>query len=124
MPIQNPKSKIQNQIMELLNFEKETSEPGNLRLVADNREPQLLPVIEKQFVNFIFFRVNPEWRKLNAETKNIFRTEFQSVFGKFEESLLLFSYSLVGFDSKADLKFWRIGTSLDAIQEMTSKLYR
>lgn len=110
--------------MELLNFGKETSEPGNLRLVADNKEPQLLPVIEKQFVNFIFFRVNPDWRKLNPETKKIFRTEFQSVFSKFEESLLLFSYSLVGFDSKADLMFWRIGTSLDAIQDMTSKLYR
>jgi chlorite dismutase len=36
----------------------------------------------------------------------------------------LFSYSLVGFDSKADLMFWRIGNSLDLIQEMTAKLYR
>lgn len=110
--------------MEILNFEKEASEPSTLRLVSDNKDPQLLPVIEKQFVNFIFFRVNPEWRKLNGETKKIFKTEFQNVFKKFEESLLLFSYSLVGFDSKADLMFWRIGTSLDAIQEMTAKLYR
>ncbi len=110
--------------MELLNFEKETSEPSALRLVADNKDPLLLPVIEKQFVNFMFFRVNPEWRKLNAETKKVFRAEFQNVFNKFEESLLLFSYSLIGFDSKADLMFWRIGTSLDAIQEMTAKLYR
>ena len=110
--------------MELLNFGKETSEPGNLRLVADNKDPQRLPVVEKQFVNFIFFRVNPEWRKLDVETKKNFRIEFQSVFDKFEESLLLFSYSLVGFDSKADLMLWRIGTSLDAIQDMTAQLYR
>ena len=110
--------------MELLNFGKDTSEPGNLRLVADNKDPQRLPVVEKQFVNFIFFRVNTEWRKLDAETKKNFRIEFQSVFNKFEESLLLFSYSLVGFDSKADLMLWRIGTSLDAIQDMTAQLYR
>lgn len=110
--------------MELLNFDKESTEGGNLRLISDKKNPQQFPAVEKQFVNFIFFRVNPEWRKLNAETKRIFKSEFQSIFNKFGESLLLFSYSLVGFDSKADLMFWRIGDSLDAIQEMTAKLYR
>ncbi|HEY0427946.1 MAG TPA: chlorite dismutase family protein [Pyrinomonadaceae bacterium] len=110
--------------MELLNFDKESTEGGNLRLISERREPQPFPQIEKQFVNFIFFRVNPEWRKLNAETKRIFKSEFQSVFNKFSENLLLFSYSLVGFDSKADLMFWRIGDSLDSIQDMTATLYR
>ena len=110
--------------MELLNFNKENQDAGNLRLVADNKNVQELPNVEKQFVNFMFFRVNPEWRKLNAETKRIFKSEFQSVFNKFSTDLLLFSYSLVGFDSKADLMFWRVGENLDAIQEMTAKLYR
>ena len=110
--------------MELLNFQKEISEPGNLRLVADNKEPQLFPRIEKQFVSFIFFRVNPDWRKLEGETKEVYKAEFQDIYNQFTEELLLFSYSLVGFDSKADLMFWRIGTSLDLIQDMTAKLYR
>jgi chlorite dismutase len=110
--------------MELLNFDKESADGGNLRLISDRKEPQQLPVFDKQFVNFIFFRINPEWRKLNAETKRIFKSEFQSVFNKFGENLLLFSYSLVGFDSKADLMFWRIGDSLDLIQDMTATLYR
>jgi chlorite dismutase len=110
--------------MPLTDLEKETAETKGLRLVSDNREPHLFPVIEKQFVNFMFLRVNPEWRKLNLETKRIFKSEFQTIFNKFSETLLLFSYSLVGFDSKADLMFWRIGNSLDAIQEMTAKLYR
>lgn len=110
--------------MELVNLEKEAAEPGTLRLVADKKGPKQFPVIEKQFVNYMFFRVNPEWRKLNAETKRIFKSEFQGVFNKFGEDFLLFSYSLVGFDSKADLMFWRIGSSLDLIQEMTAKLYR
>jgi chlorite dismutase len=110
--------------MQLVDLEKETSEAGGLRLVSDNREPQRFPVIEKQFVNFIFLRVNPDWRKLNPATKAIFKTEFQNVFNEFGANLLLYSYSLVGFDSKADLMFWRIGSSLDSIQEMTAKLYR
>jgi len=110
--------------MALFDFEKKEPELSPLRLVSDNKEPQSFPVLEKQFVNFIFFRVNPDWRKLNAETKRVFKGEFQSVFNKFNENLLLFSYSLVGFDSKADLMFWHIGSSLDSIQEMTAKLYR
>lgn len=110
--------------MELLNFEKENLEGGNLRLVSDNKQPQKFPVVTKQFVNFIFFRVNPDWRKLDGETKQLYKEEFRSVFDQFNEQLLLFSYSLVGFDSKADLMFWRIGENLDAIQDMTAQLYR
>lgn len=110
--------------MELTDFVKKESEPTPLRLVADNKQPQVIPLIEKQFINFIFFRVNPDWRKLDIESKRIFKSEFQSVFNTFNENLLLFSYSLVGFDSKADLMFWRVGSSLDAIQDMTAKLYR
>jgi len=108
--------------MDLLNSPKETAEPSGLRLVQETRELQKFPAIEKQFVNFMFLRVNPEWRKLNTETKQIFKSEFQGTYDAFNEDFLLFSYSLVGFDSKADLMFWRIGNSLDRIQEMTAKL--
>jgi chlorite dismutase len=110
--------------MELFDSEKSIHETGGLRLVADNKEPHQLPVIEKQFVSFIFFRVNPEWRKLDADKKKAFKSEFESIYNRYKNELLLFSYSLVGFDSKADLMFWRIGDSLDLIQEMTAKLYR
>ncbi len=110
--------------MQLVDLEKETAEPSGLRLVSDNKKPQQFPILEKQFVNFMFLRVNPDWRKLSAKHKRGFKTEFEDVFENFNKSLLLFSYSLVGFDSKADLMFWRIGTSLDSIQEMTAKLYR
>lgn len=110
--------------MQLVDLEKETSEVNNLRLVSDNKNPRKFPVIEKQFVNFMFLRVNPDWRKLDAATKRIFKAEFQTVFDSFAENLLLLSYSLVGFNSKADLMFWRIGASLDSIQDMTARLYR
>ena len=110
--------------MEPQNLHKETTEQGGLRLVSDAGALVEPPPIEKQFVNFMFFRMNPDWRKLNPDTKAIFKSEFQNVFDRFRDDFLLFSYSLVGFDSKADIMFWRIGTSLDLIQEMTAKLYR
>jgi len=116
--------KSSKKIMDFVDPEKEDAENAGLRLVSDNKDLQSDPEIDKQFVNFMFFRVNPEWRRLNRETRNVFKSEFQKVFSEFADDLLLFSYSLVGFDSKADLMFWRIGNSLDVIQDMTAKLYR
>lgn len=109
--------------MELVDLEKDPPE-GGLRLVADNKDPHPFPLIQKQFVSFIFFRVNPEWRKLPAEKKTQYKNEFAEIFNNYNKELLSFSYSLVGFDSKADIMFWRISNSLDAIQDMTSSLYK
>jgi chlorite dismutase len=110
--------------MELLNRPKDQAEPGSLRLVPGSKGAHKLGDVEKQFVNFIFFRINPQWRKLDPESKSIFRREFQSVYESFQDDFLLYSYSLVGFDSKADLMLWRIGHSLDLVQDMTAKLFR
>lgn len=111
-------------LMELVNSAKEQQEPVGLRLVEELNELRPFPSLEKQFVNFMFFRVNPEWRRLENETKAILKSEFQSVYDRYHDDFILFSYSLVGFDSKADLMLWRIGRSMDQIQEMTAKLYR
>lgn len=110
-------------IKDVLNFQKEPGEV-QLRLVAEKLEAGEQSPVEKQFVNFMFLRVDPEWRRLDAETKRIHKVEFRSVFDSFRDELLVYTYSLVGFDSKADLMFWRVGNSLDLIQDMTANLYR
>lgn len=110
--------------MDLRNSQNDAGEQSGLRLVSETSQPLELPRLEKQFVNFMFVRVSPEWRKLDPDAKRVLKAEFQSVYDKFRDDFLLFSYSLVGFDSKADIMLWRIGTSLDRIQEMTAKLYR
>ena len=110
--------------MDVRNSQKDAGEQSGLRLVPESKDPHQFRSIEKQFVSFMFFRINPDWRKLNSETKRVFKGEFQDVYNEFSDDFLLFSYSLVGFDSKADLMFWRVGRSLDLVQEMTAKLYR
>lgn len=110
--------------MPVVDLEKEMPETVGLRLVSDNKNPQPIPKIEKQFINFIFLRITSDWRKLDGATKKEFKIEFQNIYEEFSRNFLLFSYSLIGLDSKADLMFWRIGKSLDLIQEMTARLYR
>lgn len=107
----------------MVNNQKDTAD-GGLRLVDDSAATERFHELEKQFVNFIFFKVNTDWRKLDPATKYDLKEEFRAAYESFSNDFLLFSYSLVGFDSKADLMLWRIGTSMDLIQEMTAKLYR
>lgn len=109
--------------MSVRNFQKDQGEAG-LHLVTDSEVRTEQPQIKKQFVNFMFLRVNPEWRKLDHAAKQVVKGEFQSIFDEFRDALLLYTYSLVGFDSKADLMFWRVSPSLDMVQEMTARLYR
>lgn len=108
---------------DVLNFQKEPVESG-LRLVTEKLGAPEFVKVEKQFVNNIFLRINPEYRKLAPGIKQELKFEFQRIFESFRSDFLLYSYSLVGFDSKADLMFWRVGNSLDRIQDMTAKLYR
>ncbi len=110
--------------MEKRDIQRESNEVGGLRLVEDAGELREFPLIEKQFVNFIFFRVDPAFRKLADHEKAAMKRDFEAVFNEFADDFLLFNYSLVGFDSRADLMFWRIGRSMDQIQDMTAKLYR
>lgn len=110
--------------MERPTSQKEINEQSGLRLVPESRDGHSFAQIDRQFVSYMFLRVNPEWRKLEGETKRNFKIEFQNVYNDFTNDFLLFSYSLVGFDSKADIMLWRVGTSLDLLQEMTAKLYR
>ncbi len=114
---------LQGMSKDLLTFQKEPVD-GGLRLVSERSDAPEAAAVEKQFVNFMFLRVSPEWRRLSAASKTDLKTEFNAVFDQFRKDFLLFTYSLVGFDSKADLMFWRVGPSLDMVQDMTAKLYR
>jgi chlorite dismutase len=109
--------------MDLKNSQRDVTEQSGLRLVTESADSNTIHAVEKQFVNYMFFRVNPEWRQLDKEKKSADKEEFERTCREFYEDFLLFSYSLVGFDSKADLMLWRIGMSLDRVQEMTARLF-
>jgi chlorite dismutase len=85
------------------------------------QQPQHLP-IQRQFVNFTFYRVRPEWRLLDRDVKERGRQEFAKVVGSFTRDLLINTYSLVGLRTNAELMIWRIGYSLDPIQDMTARI--
>lgn len=78
--------------------------------------------VARQFVNFSFYRVRPEWRMLSATEREAARREFIEITHGFRSQLLLHTYSLTGLRTNADFMMWRIGYELDPLQEMSARL--
>jgi chlorite dismutase len=100
---------------------------GSLRLaergshVVEETPKQTLP---RQFVNFTFYTVRPDWRLLDDAARDAAKREFVETFESFKPELLMHTYSITGLRANADFMIWRIGYSLDPIQEMTARLNR
>src|ERR1044072_7299659 len=73
------------------------------------------------FVQFLFFKVDPAWRRLPEEEITLGRREFVQV-GEETAGGKHFAYSTLGLKVDADLMLWRIADSLDELQEMLSRL--
>lgn len=100
---------------------------GSLRLAEKGlreEEQQAKPTLPRQFVTFTFYRVRPEWRMLDEQAKETGRREFLQVVEDFRHELLLHTYLLTGLRTSADFMIWRIGYTLDPMQEMTARLNR
>jgi chlorite dismutase len=77
-----------------------------------------------QYVNYVFFKLDPLWRRLPGDEREQGKREFlQAVEGNSGE-MLLRSFSLMGLRSDADFMLWRIGYDLDAFEKMTSALMK
>lgn len=98
---------------------------GSLRLAPNCTElEEQKAKLPRQFVNFTFYRVRPEWRLLSEGDKQRCKEEFIGTVAEFRRQLLIHTYSTVGLRTNVDFMIWRIGYELDPIQTMTSRLNR
>lgn len=79
---------------------------------------------QRQYVNYAFYKVEPEWRRLPEGEKEAGKKEFCAVVEKWSQELLIYSYSTVAMRGDCDLLLWRIGYRLEAFQEMSRDLFR
>ncbi len=80
----------------------------------------------RQFVNFVFYKVDPAWRRLPDAEREKGKQEFLSVVEEFDQpgKLLILSYSTVGIRADAELMLWRIGYTPQLFNEMSARLNR
>jgi len=104
----------------------EARERGEIPKV-ESKEPSSSPPqksIPRQYVSFMFYKLDPAWRRLPLSEREQGKKEFLSLVEEYSKDgqIIVLSYSTVGTRSDCDFMMWRISYSLELIQEFTGKL--
>ncbi|MCY3922750.1 MAG: chlorite dismutase family protein [Chloroflexi bacterium] len=75
-------------------------------------------------VQFVFFRLDPAWRRLDAETRANNRDQFLRSLSETEGQVPCDSFSLMGIRADADFMLWRSSDGLEPLGETLSSLLR
>jgi len=77
-----------------------------------------------QYINFIFFKLDPQFRRLNLNEQQKRKREFEQVVKEYKnrQDLMILQYSLVGIRADVDFMLWRISDRLENFQEMNTQL--
>src|ERR1044071_8859301 len=80
------------------------------------------PPIQRQMVNFAFYKLDPAFRRLTDHDKLQARSEFLTVVNQRRDGLISLSYSTAGLRPDCDFLLWRIAQSTDVFQEQTKAI--
>ena len=75
-----------------------------------------------QYINYIFLKLDPLWRRLSDEERERGKKEFLAAAEEHSGQMLLRCFSLMGLRADADFMLWRIGYDLEAFENMTAAL--
>jgi chlorite dismutase len=76
----------------------------------------------RQFVNFMFFRVDRAFRSLGVDAKSEAKREFAAIVQRYSGPMIVLPYSNVGLKAGVDFMLWRIGYDLDPFQKMAGEI--
>lgn len=92
--------------------------------------PEIQPTSEerspsaRQFVNFMFFRVDRAFRALPPNTRLEAKKELAEIVKRYQGPMFVLPYSTVGLKAGVDFMLWRIGYDLDPFQKMAAEINR
>lgn len=93
---------------------------------AEETEDSDKPKLAHQYVSFMFYKVDPAWRRLPKEEREQGKKEILAVkeeFTKNPKELMVMTYSTMGTRGDCDFMMWRIGYSLEKMQEFSAKIF-
>jgi chlorite dismutase len=80
------------------------------------------PAVQRQFVNFAYYKLDPAFRRLSDHEKLQARSEFLQLFQINRPGLMCLTYSTVGLKADADFLLWRISSSTEEFQTHTQAM--
>jgi chlorite dismutase len=91
---------------------------------APQTAPAGSPPAARQFVNFAFYKLAPEWRRLPETDRTAGKKEVLDALAPFSASTITRTYSTYGFRAEADFFLWRISYRLEDFENMSSVLHK
>jgi chlorite dismutase len=90
---------------------------------TDAARPAAETAAPRQYVNFMFFKVDHGFRQQDAVFKSEAKREFAEVVERYvPDRMMLFPYSTVGLKSTTDFMLWRITYDLESFQQMSADI--
>ena len=82
------------------------------------------PPVQRQYVSFTFYKLDPAFRRLPQEERDKGMKEFIDILEEYDNStdMILLCYSMVGIRGDVDIMTWRICYSMEEFQIMTTRL--
>lgn len=77
---------------------------------------------QPQYVRYAFYKVDPTWRRLPAETRSRSKRELAIALAEFKEQLILRSYSLMGMRADSEFMFWSVSADLESQQGLATAI--
>src|SRR5438105_5099831 len=87
-----------------------TTQPESATTPSKAKQP-------RQLVRFTFYKLDPQWQLLPAQTRQQGKQELLDIFAEYEQRSLLRSYSLYGVRSDCDCLLWQASYAIDDLQE-------
>ena len=78
--------------------------------------------LQRQFVNFMFFKADRALRKESAEFKKEAQREFAEIIHRYDAPIMVLPYSTLGLKSTVDFMLWRISFEIEPLQHMASDI--
>ncbi|HEX7830923.1 MAG TPA: chlorite dismutase family protein [Thermoanaerobaculia bacterium] len=78
--------------------------------------------LQRQFVNFIFFRVDRAFRALDANQKSEAKREFAEIVERYQGPMFVLPYTTAGLKAGVDFMLWRIGFDIEPFQKMMTEI--
>ncbi len=80
------------------------------------------PSLQRQFVNFMFFKTDRAFRREPAEVKEEARRELAAIVNRYHGPMMVFPYTTVGLKPNTDFMLWRITYDLSLFQQMAADI--
>ncbi len=81
-------------------------------------------VTETSFVHVVTLKLDPAWRSLADEQRDADTVEFRREVERTNSKVRTLSYTMIGLRADADLLLFRLGPTLEALEETASALLR